>query len=177
MYLHTKGSLVIDTHISDKFITQRLFLILVIFVKCFYKKRTERIFFFMQKSWREYFPLVTCVGKLGYHNVIIELDCKMDVDDVRNSKINFSEYGLIIQNCRTLLDQYNNFVVVFTRRQANGSAHALTQEVLSRASLSIFYVIPFILLICYYYYERNTLNLLASKIKRVRFLHFRNILW
>jgi len=83
------------------------------------------------------------ISSLGYHNVIFELDCKMVVDDVHNSKMNLSEYGSIIQNCRTLLDHYNDFVVVFTRRQANGSAHALAREALSHASRSTFDVIPF----------------------------------
>jgi len=67
----------------------------------------------------------------------------MVVDDVHNSKMNLSEYGSIIQNCRTLLDHYNNFVVVFTRRQANGSTHALAREALSHASRSAFDVISF----------------------------------
>ena len=57
--------------------------------------------------------------------------------------MNLSESGSIIQNCRTLLDHCNDFVVVFTRRQANGSAHALAREVLSHASRSTFDVIPF----------------------------------
>jgi len=57
--------------------------------------------------------------------MIFELDCKMVVDDVHNSKIDLFKYGSIIQNCRTLFDHYNDFVVVFIRRQVNGSAHAL----------------------------------------------------
>jgi len=83
------------------------------------------------------------ISLLGYHNVIFELDCKMVVDDVHNSKMNLYEYGSIIQNCRTLLDHYNNFVVVFTRRQANSSVHALAREALSHASHNTFDVIPF----------------------------------
>jgi len=36
------------------------------------------------------------ISSLGYHNVIFELDCKMVVDDVHNSKMNLFEYGSII---------------------------------------------------------------------------------
>jgi hypothetical protein len=66
----------------------------------------------------------------------------MVVDDVNNMKPNHSEYGSIIQDCRTLLNNYNDFIVVFTRRQANGSAHTLARVVLSHASCNIFDVIP-----------------------------------
>jgi ribonuclease HI len=82
------------------------------------------------------------VANLGYNKVIFELDCKIVVDDVNKMSINQSEYGSIIQNCRTLLHHYNNFIVVFARRQANGSAHALARAALSHASRSTFNVIP-----------------------------------
>jgi ribonuclease HI len=78
----------------------------------------------------------------GYHKVVFELDCKMVVDDIHNNYPNHSEYGSIIQDCKNILDLYNDFVVVFTRRQANGSAHALARAALSHASRSTFDVIP-----------------------------------
>jgi hypothetical protein len=56
--------------------------------------------------------------------------------------INQSEYGSIIQNCRTLLHHYNDFIVVFDRRQANSSAHALARTTLSHAFRNTFNVIP-----------------------------------
>jgi len=48
---------------------------------------------------------------------------------------------MIVQNCRTLFDHYNNFVVVFTSHQTNGNTHALPQATLSHASRNT-YVIP-----------------------------------
>ncbi|XP_045831364.1 uncharacterized protein LOC123922710 [Trifolium pratense] len=78
------------------------------------------------------------VASLGYNKVVFELDCKIVVDDVNKMSINQSEYGSIIQNCRTLLHHYNDFIVVFTRRQANGSAHALARAALSHAYRSTF---------------------------------------
>jgi len=52
--------------------------------------------------------------------------------------MNHSEYGLIVKNCRSLLQNFNNHEIVFTRRQANGSAHALARAALSHASRNIF---------------------------------------
>ena len=77
------------------------------------------------------------------YSVIFEMDCKRVVDDVHNTEINLSKYGSSIQNCRILFDHNNDFVVVFIRRQANGSAHALAREVLFHASCNTFDVILF----------------------------------
>ncbi|PNX57625.1 cytochrome p450 [Trifolium pratense] len=68
---------------------------------------------------------MTWMGMFGYHKVIFHMDCKMVVDDAHNKKYNLSEYGSLIDDCRTILSNYSNFIVAFTRRQANGSAHAL----------------------------------------------------
>jgi hypothetical protein len=80
----------------------------------------------------------------GYHKVVFELDCsKMVVDDIHNNYPNHSEYGSIIQDCKNIyLISNNDFVVVFTTRQANGSAHALARAAISHASRSTFDVIP-----------------------------------
>jgi hypothetical protein len=67
----------------------------------------------------------------GYHKVIFELDCKTVVDDVHNNKPNASECDLLIDECRTLLLNYSDFIIAFTRRQTNGSAHALAQAALT----------------------------------------------
>ncbi|GAU51196.1 hypothetical protein TSUD_374470 [Trifolium subterraneum] len=77
---------------------------------------------------------------IGYHNVIFEMDCKM-VDDVHTQKHNMSEYGSLIDDCRTILSNHRNFIVAFTRRQANGSAHALARAALSHVSRATFDVI------------------------------------
>jgi hypothetical protein len=51
----------------------------------------------------------------GLQNVIFEIDCKQVVDEVSHGKIIRSEYGSIIEDCRTILSCQNNFQVVFTR--------------------------------------------------------------
>jgi hypothetical protein len=70
------------------------------------------------------------------------MDCKMVVDDVNNMKPNHSEYDSIIQDCGTLLSNYNDFIVVFTRHQANDNAYALAIVALPHFSRKIFNVIP-----------------------------------
>ncbi|KAK2407645.1 Ribonuclease H superfamily protein [Trifolium repens] len=82
------------------------------------------------------------MAMLGYRNVIFELDCKTVVDDIDSSKDNHSEYGLLIEDCKSMLSPHSNYVVAFTRRQANGSAHALARAALSHASRITFNYIP-----------------------------------
>ncbi|KAK2386904.1 hypothetical protein QL285_060742 [Trifolium repens] len=82
------------------------------------------------------------MAMLGYRKVIFELDCKTVVDDINSSKDNHSEYGLLIVDCKSMLFTHSNYVVTFTRRQANGSAHALARAALSHASRITFDYIP-----------------------------------
>ncbi|PNX66522.1 hypothetical protein L195_g055138 [Trifolium pratense] len=58
-------------------------------------------------------------------------------------KPNRSEYDSLIVNCRTVLSRYPDFVVVFARCQANGSAHAPAKAALSHASRITFDDIPY----------------------------------
>jgi hypothetical protein len=74
--------------------------------------------------------------------VIIEMDCKRVEDDLHHSKLDRSECGSIISQCRTLLSFKNNYKVVFTRQQANGSAHALSQASINYAIRKTFTSIP-----------------------------------
>jgi len=77
----------------------------------------------------------------GYRNVIFELDCKTVVDDVYKKKIDCSEYGLLLHECRTLLRCHNNYDVVYVGRQGNGSVYALAHAAISHAYRSYFDVI------------------------------------
>jgi hypothetical protein len=56
------------------------------------------------------------VSLMRYHKVYLKMNCKMIVDDVNNIKANHSEYGSIIQNYKILLSNYNDFIIVFTKR-------------------------------------------------------------
>jgi ribonuclease HI len=62
---------------------------------------------------------------LERYNAILEMDCKLVIDDINKNKLNLSEYDMILQDCKTFLSHHNNYKVVFTRRQENGSTHAL----------------------------------------------------
>jgi hypothetical protein len=95
------------------------------------------------EAWGLY-QCIKWITSSGYdHKVVFELDCKMVVDDIHNNYPNHSEYGSIIQDCKNIyLISNNDFVVVFTRRQSNGSAHALALAALSHASRGTFDVIP-----------------------------------
>jgi hypothetical protein len=64
------------------------------------------------------------------------------VDNINSSKDNHSGYGLLIEDCKSMLSTHSNYVVAFTRRQANGSAHALARAALSHASRITFNYIP-----------------------------------
>lgn len=68
---------------------------------------------------------------IGASLCVLELDCKMVVDDVNKDKSNHLVYDVILQDCKTLLVNHNNYKVVFSKRQANDSTHALvpTKEV------------------------------------------------
>jgi hypothetical protein len=66
----------------------------------------------------------------------------MIMKDVKHNKSNRLEYSSIINKCRTLLSNFKDYVVIFAWRQANESAHALAEAVLSHASHNIFDVIP-----------------------------------
>lgn len=76
-----------------------------------------------------------------HHNDILEMDCRLVLDDANKDKLNLSQYGVILQDYKTLLSRHNNYKIVFTKRQANGSTYALTRAALSYASCNIFYLI------------------------------------
>jgi hypothetical protein len=50
-----------------------------------------------------------CIESLDDHNVIFELNCKMVDDDVHTNKLNLSEHGSNIQECKTFLHRKDPF--------------------------------------------------------------------
>jgi hypothetical protein len=53
-----------------------------------------------------------------------------------------SEYDLLIVECKSMLSIHSNYVVIFIRREANGSTHALVRAALFHASRTTFDYIP-----------------------------------
>ncbi|CAH9092223.1 unnamed protein product [Cuscuta epithymum] len=78
-----------------------------------------------------------------YTRVIFESDCKQLVDDIYNAHKDRSEYGSLVHDCRNIVGSNNDFCVVFARRQANSSAHALARASTSYASCTIFLSVPY----------------------------------
>jgi ribonuclease HI len=68
------------------------------------------------------------LGQLGLSKVQIELDCKLVVESILDRTNSQSEFGTIINMCRSLLQQFSNFEISFVRRQANYVAHGLARE-------------------------------------------------
>ncbi|XVE86622.1 hypothetical protein DITRI_Ditri18aG0048800 [Diplodiscus trichospermus] len=50
--------------------------------------------------------------------VIIETDCKVVVDSLHSQKVDMSEFGMVICQCKELLVLEQDFSVRFVRRQA-----------------------------------------------------------
>jgi len=91
----------------------------------------EQLVTFAMIAWR---LMVECWGlkrtlkwldTLEHHNVILEMNCKLVIDDNNKNKLNLFEYDVILQDCKTLFSHHYNYKVLFTRRQANDSAYAL----------------------------------------------------
>jgi hypothetical protein len=100
--------------------------------------------------------------------MIFEMDCKMIVDDVYNQKQKFLNMVHLLINCRTILSHHSNFIIGFTRRQANKSVHALAWAAQKSCSYDFWCYSE---LYYYYYNEWNASSLFALKIIYFNFLH------
>jgi len=77
------------------------------------------------------FQALQWVVDLGFGNMDFSLYLKVVVDAFNSNNNNSNEFGSIIQTCMQLFSgSFNNFMVEFSTRQANGVAHELTQEAL-----------------------------------------------
>jgi hypothetical protein len=82
------------------------------------------------------------LGELSLSNVLIELDCKLVVDDIVDGTKNQSEFGNIMSTCSSLLTHLPNLKISFARRQANFVALTLARESKLYASRHVFDWIP-----------------------------------
>ncbi|KAL8094110.1 hypothetical protein AgCh_035831 [Apium graveolens] len=62
-----------------------------------------------------------------WNAVIIESDCLPVVQLIRSSIPMRSSFGQVIEDCRRLSSEFNNFELYFIKRSANMSAHELAQ--------------------------------------------------
>ncbi|XP_024636060.1 uncharacterized protein [Medicago truncatula] len=82
------------------------------------------------------------LGQLELSNVQLELDCKLVVDSIYDKNNNQAEFGSIIDDCRSLLQQFTNFKISFVRRQANVVAHSFARVSIFQARHQVFDLIP-----------------------------------
>jgi ribonuclease HI len=83
------------------------------------------------------------VHLLNLGHVDFELDAKRVVDSFKSQNSDATEFGNIINNCKTLLSNlYENSSVEFVRRQANEVAHNLAKAALLSASSQLLVTIP-----------------------------------
>jgi hypothetical protein len=85
-----------------------------------------------------------CMFWLGelYSCVVIELDCLLVVNAITDNSSNQTEFGYIMKTCRELLQNYQNFEIVYVKRQANFVAHSLARASKFYARSQLFDSIP-----------------------------------
>ncbi|XVF75961.1 hypothetical protein PTKIN_Ptkin13bG0229200 [Pterospermum kingtungense] len=79
------------------------------------------------------------VQGLVMEKVIFETDSRIVVDAVTSKKEDLTEFGSIIDQCRSILSFHNTFMVKFVRRRANVVAHSMAQQSRYHASLRSYY--------------------------------------
>ncbi|XP_074377941.1 uncharacterized protein LOC141719459 [Apium graveolens] len=63
----------------------------------------------------------------SWSSVIIESDCLVVVQAIRSSTPMLSHFGGVIEECRKVLKENNNFQLYFIKRSANMAAHELAR--------------------------------------------------
>ncbi|CAN1130761.1 Putative ribonuclease H protein At1g65750 [Linum perenne] len=64
----------------------------------------------------------------GYTDAVIESDAKLVVDAIRGSNFDSTEFGDLVEGCRSILARNLGFVVEFIKRDGNGVTHALAKH-------------------------------------------------
>ena len=83
------------------------------------------------------------VHELNLGPVEFELDSKRVVDSFHSSKRDFTEFGVIVEHCKSIFSTYyRNSSVEFVRRQTNEVAHKLAKAATLSASFQILVDIP-----------------------------------
>ncbi|RHN67795.1 hypothetical protein MtrunA17_Chr3g0106601 [Medicago truncatula] len=83
------------------------------------------------------------VHLLNLGHVDFKLDAKRVVDSFKSHNSDATEFGNIINNCKTLFSNfYENSSVEFVRRQANKVTHNLAKATLLLASSQLLATIP-----------------------------------
>lgn len=63
----------------------------------------------------------------GWQEGIIETDCLVAAQAIRSKVMMYSPFGVVVEECRTLLTRLNKIVLLFVRRSANMAAHCVAK--------------------------------------------------
>ncbi|CAK8573968.1 unnamed protein product [Lathyrus sativus] len=87
---------------------------------------------------------INWITELGFVNVVFELDDEIVVDAFNNPKVDdMSEFGLLIGDCRNLVDEcLPNSRVVFTMKKANKAAGVLASVALDMVYPQVYDHVP-----------------------------------
>ena len=88
------------------------------------------------------------IHQLQLNNTTLEMDCKEVVDACQSVKADFSKFGCLIKECKTLLSLGENLKLCFIRKQANCVKHALARAAPFYASPSVWLEAPTVLVDC-----------------------------
>ncbi|XP_073130840.1 uncharacterized protein [Henckelia pumila] len=67
--------------------------------------------------------------ELDYYHFQIESDAKIVIDALNSSVSDHSSLGLLIEDCKLLVEEFQSCLFYFVRRSANQVAHALARAV------------------------------------------------
>lgn len=79
---------------------------------------------------------------MGFTNVHFEVDSKGVVDELFSTRENFTEFGVIVDHCKSLISSFTNFSTKLIRKQANKVAHSLARAAVLYASSQCFHIAP-----------------------------------
>uniref|UniRef100_A0A803Q693 RNase H type-1 domain-containing protein n=1 Tax=Cannabis sativa TaxID=3483 RepID=A0A803Q693_CANSA len=63
-----------------------------------------------------------------FQQVCVESDSLVSVQAINSSVVMYSAFGLIVQDCKSLLDSMNNVSLRFVKRSANRAAHVIARQ-------------------------------------------------
>ncbi|KAM7519824.1 hypothetical protein LguiB_018786 [Lonicera macranthoides] len=74
--------------------------------------------------------------------LIVETDSQLVVNAMNRVELDFSSFGLVIDDCKLLADSLKQCKVVFARRSTNGVAHCLARTAISVSDWECWMSVP-----------------------------------
>lgn len=83
---------------------------------------------------------------LQVREVVVESDSQSLINALNQNDVDFSSFGLVIENCKTMQKVFNHCSFVFVRKSVNRVAHCLAKEAcyVSGQDIRVSYPPPFI---------------------------------